>query len=377
MATMTKRDYYEILGLTRNADADEIKKAYRKKALEYHPDRNPDDKDAEEKFKEAAEAYEVLRDPKTRQIYDMYGHEGLEGVGVHEFTGFNDIFSSFNDIFEDFFGFGGFGTGRSTRSRPRARPGNDLRYDMNITLEDAAFGKETEIEIERYENCIACKATGIEPGTQPETCAACGGRGQVTQRSGFFSISTTCPRCRGQGQFISHPCRKCRGTGKEKRKKKVKVKIPAGVDGDIRLRVPGEGEEGEPGAASGDLYVFLNMERHPLFDRDGDDIICTIPISFPKAALGDEIEIPTLNSKKRIDIPRGTQTGDIVKIKGCGIPHLRGKGAGDQVIKFTVKTPTKLTKKQEELLREFAREENGKPRKEVLKKRKKKSHKRI
>lgn len=369
---MTKRDYYEILGLARNAEADEIKKAFRKKALEHHPDRNPGNGEAEEKFKEAAEAYEVLRDPQTRQLYDTYGHEGLKGAGLHHFTGFDDVISSFSDIFEDFFGFGGFGQRSRAGARPRARAGNDLRYDLTITLEDAASGKETEVEIERYENCITCKSTGMEPGTRPETCQSCHGLGQVTSRTGFLTISTTCPRCRGQGQFIKHPCAQCRGTGRVHRKKKVHVKIPAGVDDGMRLRVPGEGEEGDPGAHSGDLYVFLHMEPHPIFRREGDDIICLIPISFPQAALGAEIEVPTLNSSKRIEIPRGTQTGDALKLKGAGIPHLRGSGSGDQLIQVIVKTPTKLTSKQEELLREFAGGEGSEPVKGKSKKRKKK-----
>lgn len=365
---MTKRDYYEILGVSREMGADELKKAYRQKAMEYHPDRNPEDGGAEEKFKEAAEAYEVLKDPQTRQIYDTYGHEGLKGAGIHEFTGFDDVFSSFSDIFENFFGFG---TGRRARSRPQARPGNDLRYDLSITLEDAAFGRDEEIEIERYENCIQCKATGIEPGTEPETCNTCGGHGQVTQQRSFLTISTTCPSCRGRGRIIRNPCTGCRGAGKVMRSKKVKVKIPAGVDEGMRLRVSGEGEEGDRGAPTGDLYVFLHMEQHPFFVREEDDLICQIPISFSQAALGEEIEIPTLDSSRSIKIPGGTQTGGKSRIKGAGIPHLRRNGSGDLFVQFIVKTPTKLTRRQEELLREFAEEEE-KHHKDKAKNRKKK-----
>ena len=317
--------------------------------MKYHPDRNPGKKEAEEKFKEAAEAYEVLRDPEKRRLYDQFGHEGLKGTGFRGFSGFEDIFSTFGDIFEDFFGFG------TRRSRTAARRGADLRYDIQLSFAEAAFGKETEIEILKASQCDRCEGTGAKPGTYPATCPGCQGKGQVTRSQGFFNISTTCPHCNGEGKIIANPCVDCRGTGKVTKKKKVSAKIPGGVEDGSRLRLRGEGEEGERGGAPGDLYVVLHVERHPLFDREGDDIICQIPISFTQAALGTEIDIPTLNGTKKIHIPRGTQSGHAFRLKGEGTHHLRGHGRGDQIVEVIVKTPTKLTKKQEELLREFAR----------------------
>lgn len=346
---MTKRDYYEILGVPRNADDGEIKKAYRQLALKYHPDRNPGNKEAEERFKEASEAYEVIRDPEKRSLYDRFGHEGLRGTGFSGFSGFEDIFSSFSDIFEDFFGFG---TGRRRETGPKK--GADLRYDLTISFMDAVLGKVKEIEIERFEVCGTCKATGIQPGTKKETCAACRGSGQVIHSQGFFTLRTTCSRCRGQGFFIPHPCENCRGTGKVKKPKKIPLKIPAGVDTGSRLRVSGEGMEGERGGRPGDLYVVLNVEPHPFFERQGDDVLCQIPISFPQAALGAEMEIPTLNGSKKLTIPPGTQSGEVFTLRSLGIPHLHGFGKGDQHIHVVVKIPTKLNKRQKELLKEFA-----------------------
>jgi molecular chaperone DnaJ len=346
---MTKRDYYEILGVPPNADDGEIKKAYRQLALKYHPDRNPGNKEAEERFKEASEAYEVIRDPEKRSLYDRFGHEGLRGTGFSGFSGFEDIFSSFSDIFEDFFGFG---TGRRRATAPKK--GADLRYDLTISFMDTVLGKEKEIEIERFEVCGTCKATGIQPGTKKETCAACRGSGQVIHSQGFFTLRTTCSRCRGQGFFIPHPCENCRGTGKVKKPKKIPLKIPAGVDTGSRLRVSGEGMEGERGGRPGDLYVVLNVEPHPFFERQGDDVLCQIPISFPQAALGAEMEIPTLNGSKKLTIPPGTQSGEVFTLRSLGIPHLHGFGKGDQHIHVVVKIPTKLNKRQKELLKEFA-----------------------
>ena len=345
---MENRDYYKILGVTRSANEEEIKKAYRKVAMQYHPDRNPGDKESEEKFKLASEAYEVLRDPQKRQIYDHYGIEGLKGTGFTGFRGFEDIFASFGDIFEDFFGFG---TNSGRRSRPRQ--GADLRYDLKISFYEAAFGKEDEIEIPKKEACEVCDGTGSKSGTSPAQCPNCRGTGQIIRSQGFFTISTTCGQCHGEGKYIPHPCKECRGSGWVKRTKKIKIKIPPGVDTGSKLRIRGEGEEGEREAPPGDLFVFLFVEPHEFFVRDGDDIVCQIPISFSQAALATEIEIPTLNGRKNLSIPRGTENGEIIKIKAEGFPKIRGYGRGDLFVQIFVKTPKNLTKRQEEILREF------------------------
>lgn len=351
----TKRDYYEILGVERSATDSEIKTKYRKLALKFHPDRNPGDKEAEEQFKEAAEAYEVLKDAKKRSIYDQYGHQGLNRSGYAGAGGFEDIFSNFSDIFDDFFGFGG---GR--RSKSNVHRGADLRYDLVLDFMDAAFGTETEIEIEKLENCRTCKGTGAEPGTQPETCSHCHGTGQFTQRQGFFSIRTTCPYCHGKGSMVNHPCPDCSGSGKIRVKKKVTVKIPAGVDSGSRLRLTGEGETGGNGGPPGDLYVFINVKPHNFFKRNGTDVLCLLEISFIQAALGDEIKIPTLTGEETLKIPKGTQYGEIFRFRGEGIPSLRGGRRGDQIIQVEVKTPTRLSKKQEKLLRDFAKLDENK-----------------
>jgi len=345
---MEERDYYKILGVSRNATEEEIKKSYRKMAMQYHPDRNPGNKEAEEKFKLSSEAYEVLRDPEKREIYDRYGIEGLRGTGFTGFRGFEDIFSAFGDIFEDFFGFG-----TTHKRRTRARPGADLRYDVKISFHEAAFGKETEIEIPRTVLCESCNGTGAKPGTYPTNCPTCRGTGQVTRSQGFFTISTTCGQCRGEGKIISHPCKDCRGLGKVRKNKRIQVKIPPGVDSGSKLRIRGEGEEGERGGPPGDLYVFLYVEPHDFFSRDGEDIFCQIPISFPQAALGTEIEVPTLDGKRNLTIPKGIESGELLKIKGEGFPKLRSSGRGDLVVQVIVKTPRNLTNRQEEILREF------------------------
>ncbi|MGD8962212.1 MAG: molecular chaperone DnaJ [Desulfobacterales bacterium] len=351
----TKRDYYEILNVNPNASDSELKAAYRKLALKYHPDRNPNDKKAEEQFKEAAEAYEVLRDPQKRSLYDQYGHAGLENTGFSGFGGFEDIFSSFGDIFEDFFGF----TSRR-RSRSRAMPGADLRYDLGLAFMEAVFGIETEIEIEKRETCPDCGGNGCEKNTEPESCRHCNGTGQVSRSQGFFTVRTTCPTCRGNGLIIPHPCPECRGTGQVMARKTVAVKIPAGVDNGSRLRLTGEGEPGVFGGPPGDLYVFIHVEPHEFFKRRDTDIICEIPISFVQAALGDKISVPTLNGDKTLKIPKGTQPGDIFYFHGEGIPSLRTSQRGDQIIQVAIKTPTHITKKQEALLKEFAELESKK-----------------
>ena len=350
-----KQDYYDVLGVGRQAEEVEIKAAYRKLALKFHPDRNPGNKNAEEMFKEAAEAYEVLRDPQKRSIYDQFGHAGLEGTGFSGFGGFEDIFSSFGDIFEDFFGFGG---GRRTRSR-RQR-GADLRYDMTLSFMEAAFGTETNIEVEKAEACKACRGSGSEAGTSPEVCAQCRGTGQVTRSQGFFTVRSACYACRGSGQTITHPCPDCRGIGQVQLRKKVAVKIPAGVDTGSRLRLTGEGEAGAQGGIPGDLYVFIHVEPHEFFERHEYDVVCQVPISFIQAALGDKLKVPTMNGKKTIEIKKGTQPGDFMRLRGEGIPSLRNGNRGDQIVQFSIRTPTHLNKKQETLLKEFAKLENGK-----------------
>ncbi|MBW2076626.1 MAG: molecular chaperone DnaJ [Deltaproteobacteria bacterium] len=354
----SKRDYYEILGVSRDSDAEEIKKAYRKLALQYHPDRNPGDKEAEERFKEAAEAYEVLRDGEKRRIYDLYGHAGLEGTGFTGFGGFEDIFSAFGDIFEDFFGFGG----RRSR-RTGVRRGNDLRYDLELSLEDAYGGKEEELVFDRWESCEQCGGSGMEPGTKPETCSNCQGRGEIVRSQGFFQIRTTCSRCGGTGRIIVDPCKQCQGKGKLRVERRVLVKIPPGVDTGTQLRIRGEGEPGEAGGPQGDLFVVIYVKEHPFFVRDGDDLRCQITISFIQAALGTEVSIPVLHSdeEKNIAIPEGVQPEEIIRLKGMGMPSLgRGKGYGDLFVKIIVKIPTRVSQKQRELLAEFAELESQK-----------------
>ncbi len=349
-----KRVYYEVLGISRDADDKEIKSAYRKQAIKYHPDKNPDNKEAEESFKEAAEAYEALRDPRKRQIYDQYGHKGLEGSGFSGFGGFEDIFSSFGDIFEDFFGFGG------RRSSRRSTRGSDLRYDLTINFMEAAFGVETEIELEKTEICTECSGSGCAPGTHPETCSQCQGTGQVSQTQGFFTVRTTCHTCRGAGQSIPNPCSMCGGSGQVMASKRVSIKIPAGVDTGSRLRLTGEGGAGASGAPPGDLYVFISVKPHEFFVRQETNVICKIPITFVQAALGDKITVPSLEGEEELKIPKGTQYGDIFRLPGQGIPSLRTGRRGDQIIQIDIKTPTGLNKKQEELLKEFASIESGK-----------------
>ncbi len=350
---MTKRDYYEILGVSRSASEDEIKKNYRKLALQYHPDRNPNNPDAEEKFKEASEAYEVLHDTEKREIYNRYGHDGLQNSGFKGFSGFEDVFSNLGNIggiFDELLGRGGSrGGGRSG-----GRAGSDLRYDVQLTFEEAVFGTEKVLEFDKLETCIHCSGKRTAPGTRPVPCNTCGGLGQVERRQGFFAVRTPCPTCRGEGVRITDPCTECRGVGVVQAPKKLSVKIPAGVDDGARLRLSGEGEEGRGGAPAGDLYVMIRVSQHEFFERDGTEIHCQIPISFPQAALGTEIDVPSLHGNQTLTIPRGTQTGETLTLRGCGVPSLRGEGRGNQVVHIVVKTPTYLTERQEELLRELA-----------------------
>lgn len=352
----TKRDYYEILGVEKNATQEEIKKAYRKMAMKYHPDRNPGDKTAEEKFKEAAEAYEVLGDPEKRRRYDQFGHQGV-GDQVHGFTNFQDIFSAFSDIFGTsgssiFDGiFGGMGAG--TR-RGGIRAGNSLKCRVNITFEEAAFGCTKTIELRRAELCSQCNGDGCAPGTRPRPCRTCQGRGQVYQNQGFFSVAMTCPTCHGKGTVIEKPCPACEGSGREERTVRIRVNIPAGIEDGTRLRVPDEGEPSPNGGPRGDLFCYVFVEEHDFFQRHGNDVLCEVPITFSQAALGTELEVPTLRGKARLKIPPGTQSGTVFRLRGQGFPNMRGYGEGDQIVQVTVETPKKLTPRQEELFRELA-----------------------
>ncbi|NIA08404.1 MAG: molecular chaperone DnaJ [Nitrospiraceae bacterium] len=347
-----EKDYYKILGASRDSSPEELKKAYRRLALKYHPDRNPGDKEAEEHFKEAAEAYEVLRDPSKKQIYDLYGYEGVAGTGFRGFSRQEDIFGSFGDIFEDLFGFSSGHRGRDTSRGPE--PGADLRYDLEVSFKDAARGAETEIEIVRLESCPDCRGTGSAAGNQPKSCPTCGGTGQVIRSEGFFRVSTTCPRCSGTGRIITDPCKTCQGQGRVHQRHRVKVRIPAGVDTGFKLRLRNEGEGGVRGGPRGDLYIVIHVKPHDFFERHDSDIYCQLPISIIQASLGDDIEIPSLDGPRTLKIPAGIQTGEQLRLKGLGVPDLRGFGTGDEVVEIRVMTPTKLTERQEALLQEFA-----------------------
>lgn len=349
---MTNRDYYEILNVSRSASESEIKSAYRKMALKYHPDKNPGNKKAEESFKEAAEAYEVLSDSKKRQLYDQYGHAGLKGTDFHSFTGFEDIFSSFGDIFGDLFGMGMGGT----RRRNAPRRGADLRYNLEITLQEAAFGCEKNIAYSQTETCTSCSGSGAESSAGIITCTTCRGSGQVTRSQGFFSISTTCNVCSGEGQIIKNPCSACKGHGFRKKKQELSVKIPSGVEAGSRLRVSGGGEAGHKGGPPGDLYVFLHVKEDKIFSRHGNDVVCQTKIGIAQAILGAEITVPTLKGEETtLSIPAGTQSGKIFRLSEEGIPNLRGRGKGDQLVQVEVQIPTKLSERQEELIREYAK----------------------
>ena len=342
----SKRDYYEVLAVERNADADALKKAFRKQAMQYHPDRNPGDKEAEDKFKESSEAYEVLSDPDRRARYDRFGHQGVEGFGGS--GGFNNV--NINDIFGEIFG-DIFGGGRS-RGRARNR-GADLRYNLELTFEEAAFGSEVTVKIPRPKRCEACEGTGSK-SKQQRQCPTCGGAGEVRFTQGFFAVSRACSQCNGTGNVVQDPCKSCKGSGKLESETSLQVKIPGGVDTGTRVRLAGEGEIGEHGGPPGDLYVVVHVKEHPLFVREEYEVLCEVPISFTSAALGAQIDVPTLDGKVKMKIPAGTQSGKVFRLKGKGIPHLHGSGRGDQHVRVTVETPTELSEKQRELLEQFA-----------------------
>jgi molecular chaperone DnaJ len=352
-----KRDYYEILGVGRNASGEEIKRAYRKLAVKFHPDKNPDDAHAEEKFKELGEAYDVLMDGEKRAAYDRYGHaafsQGMGGRG----GGFHDPFDIFREvfgggagggIFETFFGGGG-STDREGRQR-----GSDLRYDMQITLEEAAFGVEKEIEVRKLDSCDKCKGIGAESGSRAVTCPSCHGRGQVISSRGFFQVSQTCPRCRGVGEIIEKPCRVCGGEGRIEKTSRIKLKVPAGIADGSRLRSSRNGEAGIRGGAQGDLYVVIHVKEHPIFQRDEDNLYCEVPIPFSTAALGGEIPVPTLDGKASLKVPAGMQSGQIFKLRGKGISNVNGRGRGDLLARLLVEVPTRLNAEQRQKLEEFA-----------------------
>ena len=351
----TKRDFYEVLGVPKNASEDEIKKSYRKLAMKYHPDRNQGDASAEVKFKEAKEAYEMLSDAEKRAAYDQFGHAGVDpnmrgpGAGGAGGAGFGGFGETFGDIFGDIFG-------QARRQQGGGRQvfrGNDLSYAMEVTLEEAAAGKESEIRIPSYDECDTCHGTGAKAGTSPKTCGTCQGQGVVQMRQGFFSVQQTCPHCRGSGKIITDPCSPCHGQGKIKRQKTLEIKIPAGIDDGMRIRSTGNGEPGTNGGPPGDLFIEIRIKKHDVFQRDGDDLHCAVPISFTTAALGGEISVPTLSGEAAIDLPEGTQTGKQFRLRGKGIKGVRSSFPGDLYCHITVETPVKLTEHQRKLLREL------------------------
>jgi molecular chaperone DnaJ len=348
---MAKRDFYETLGVAKNASEDEIKKSYRKLAMKYHPDRNPDSKESEEKFKEVKEAYEMLTNPEKREAYDRYGHAGVDpnmGGG----GGFGGGAGGFGDAFGDIFG-DIFGGGRGRSQGPQVYRGADLRYNLEITLEQAAHGFDTTIRVPSWDKCDTCHGSGAKPGTSPVTCSTCAGHGQVRMQQGFFSIQQTCPKCHGTGKIIPEPCAACSGQGRIKRNKTLEVKIPVGIDNGMRIRSSGNGEPGTNGGPSGDLYVEIHIKPHSVFQREGDDLHCEMPISFAKAALGGDIEVPTLSGKVSFTIPEGTQSGKTFRLKGKGIKGVRSGFAGDLFCHVAVETPVKLTERQKDMLRDF------------------------
>ena len=353
---MAKRDYYEVLGVSRDAGEDELKKAYRKLALQYHPDRNPDDAEAEERFKEASEAYAVLSDREKRSAYDRFGFAGLgaEGGAPGGFGDFGDV-GSFTDIFNDLFG-DIFGAGRGPRRRGRGQRGADLRYNLEISLDDVLSGREVPLEIPKMRACGTCDGSGARPGTTRERCQQCAGTGQVILQQGFFRISRPCDVCSGEGEIVRHRCADCRGSGRVEGKQDLNVRVPPGVEDGMRLRMTGEGEAGIAGGPPGDLYVVIQVAGHPLFERDGQHIHCEVPIPFAKAVLGGEVEVPTLEGKVQLRIPEGTQSGRVFRLRGKGLPSVHGGGRGEQLVRIFVEVPTKLSPRARTLLEEFAEE---------------------
>lgn len=354
---MAKRDYYEVLGVSKDVSAAELKKAYRRVAMKFHPDRNPDDDSAEEKFKEANEAYEVLSDEQKRAAYDQYGHAGVDQQsGMGGGGGFGSFSDIFGDVFGDIFGGAG-GGGRGGRGGP-AR-GSDLRYTLELSLEDAVKGSTVQIKVPTLVSCKTCQGSGAKAGSKPVTCSTCAGHGQVRMQQGFFSVQQTCPNCRGRGTIISDPCTSCRGQGRVEETKTLSVKVPAGVDTGDRIRLSGEGEAGVDGGPSGDLYVQVSVRKHAIFERDGADLYCEVPIDFADAALGGELEVPTLDGRVKLKVPAETQTGKMFKLRGKGVSPVRGGATGDLLCRVIVETPVNLSSKQKELLREFQASTKG------------------
>jgi molecular chaperone DnaJ len=353
---MTKRDYYEVLGVQRNATEAEIKKAFKKLAMKHHPDRNPDDKEAEGKFKEAKEAYEVLSDAQKRAAYDQFGHDGVAGMGGGYGAGGRGGAGSFSDIFGDVFG-DIFGGGRG--GGQRVYRGADLRYNLELSLEEAVAGTTVKIRVPTLVACEECGGSGAKKGTSPTTCPTCHGQGQVRMQQGFFSLQQACPRCHGSGKVIADPCNKCHGEGRVQKQKTLSVKVPAGVDTGDRIRLSGEGEAGENGGPPGDLYVQIAVREHPIFIRDGNDLYCEVPISFATAALGGELDVPTLNGRVKLKVPAESQSGKLFRLRGKGVKSVRGAQVGDLLCKIMVETPVNLTSKQKELLREFDESMHG------------------